>query len=96
MRILGQILGLPTNVVHKPSSPNLWKDQLAEDEIGFTYDYIDPILHLLVDVGLSVNEVASKLNVPVDDVLKIKGMIESSRHKRMSPPIIPLPKEAFS
>ena len=52
VRYLAKYLNIPSRIISKPSSPRLWKDQLAEDEIGFTYEYIDPILHLLVDLIL--------------------------------------------
>jgi len=91
VRLLASFLGVPARIVSKPSSPALWPGHLAEDELGYPYSFIDPILHLLVDVGLSPVEVASKLNVSLDDVLKIKRMVDSSSHKRSLPKIIELP-----
>jgi NAD synthase len=34
VRMLGRHLGLPKRIIEKPSSPRLWRDQLAEEEIG--------------------------------------------------------------
>ncbi|RLE52976.1 MAG: NAD(+) synthetase, partial [Candidatus Methanomethylicota archaeon] len=54
VRMLGKYLGIPERIIKKPSSPRLWKGHLAEEELGLTYDIIDPILHLLVDEELPV------------------------------------------
>lgn len=91
VRKLANFLGVPQRIVEKPSSPALWPNHLAEIEIGYSYQFIDPILHLLVDLGLSPIEVSSRLNVNLDDVIKIKNMIDSSNHKRSFPKIIEIP-----
>ncbi|MCS7384315.1 MAG: NAD+ synthase [archaeon GB-1867-097] len=95
VRYLAKYLNIPSRIISKPSSPRLWKDQLAEDEIGFTYEYIDPILHLLVDEKLNCEEAASKLNVPLSDVERVNELIKRSSHKRKMPPIAQLPNDVF-
>lgn len=91
VRKLASFLGIPSKIVEKPSSPALWPNHFAERELGYSYQFIDPILHLLVDLGLDPIEVSSRLNVDINDVLKIKGMIDSSAHKRSFPKIIEIP-----
>lgn len=95
VRMLGKFLNVPDSILRKPSSPRLWKNHLAEEELGITYDVLDPILHLLVDENLSEVEISKRLEVPLDLVLKVKSMIEFSQHKRKLPPIAYLPQEAF-
>jgi len=96
VRMLGRYLNVPDNILRKPSSPRLWKDHLAEEELGVTYDVLDPILHLLVDEKLSEVEISEKLKVSLNLVLRVKSMVERSQHKRKLPPIAYLPQEAFA
>lgn len=96
VRMLGRYLNVPESILHKPSSPRLWKDHLAEEELGMTYEALDSILHLLVDEKLAETEVSRSLDVPLELVLRVKSMVEHSQHKRRLPPIAYLPREAFA
>lgn len=88
VRMLAKYLDLPNKIVEKPSSPRLWKNHLAEKEIGIEYKTIDLILHGLIDLKMKKEEIASKLNISKDIIEKIIKMIENSKHKRSMPPII--------
>jgi len=61
----------------------LWKNHLAEDEIGMTYEEVDSILYCLHDLKQSPNRTSVKLDIQLKKVVKIKNMYERSRHKRM-------------
>jgi NAD+ synthase len=91
VRELARHLGLPRRIVEKPSSPRLWRGQTAEGELGLSYEVIDPILHGLYDLGLTVEEVAEGAGVGVEVVERVRGMVEASRHKRSPPPIAQVP-----
>lgn len=86
VRELARYLKLPTAIIDKKSSPRLWDNHLAEDEIGMTYETIDPILQLL-EKKQKPQEIAKKLKVSLSDVRKVKEMVEKSEHKRHPPPI---------
>lgn len=86
VRQLASFLGIPKGIIEKKSSPRLWKDHLAEEEIGMSYDTLDPILRMLVDKEKSPKEVAKKLGIPVSDVKRVKEMVDKSPHKRMPAP----------
>ena len=58
VRLLGRSLGIPESIVTKPSSPNLWKEHKAVDEIPADYEELDKILSLLHDKGLGPLEVS--------------------------------------
>ncbi|MCX8205376.1 MAG: NAD+ synthase [Candidatus Nezhaarchaeota archaeon] len=90
VRELGKHLGLPLRIVEKPSSPRLWRGQTAEGELGLSYEVIDPILHGLYDLGLSEGEVAEGVGVGIEDVKRVKSLVEGSRHKRVLPPAAPV------
>jgi NAD+ synthase len=44
VRELAEYLEIPLSIRQKKSSPRLWKDQTAEEELGANYDEIDEIL----------------------------------------------------
>jgi NAD+ synthase len=88
VRVLAQYLGIPTIIVQKKSSPRLWENHLAEEEIGMDYELIDPILYLLVDKKIQPRNAARKLGVSANYIYKIQYMIESSAHKRRPPPAV--------
>jgi NAD+ synthase len=90
VRALAQYLGIPAAIVQKKSSPRLWKNHLAEEEIGMDYDMIDQILHLLVDKKIKLKDATRKLGVPAKHVNKVKDMIEKSLHKRIPAAIVSL------
>lgn len=87
VRALAKFLKIPGPIVEKKSSPRLWDNHLAEDEIGMDYETIDPILHLLVDKKLKPKAAAKKLGVSEKQVNTIKEMMETSLHKREMPAI---------
>ncbi|MEM4554491.1 MAG: NAD+ synthase [Candidatus Anstonellaceae archaeon] len=41
---LGRYLGIPENILSKPPSPQLWKGQTAQQELGFSYEQADAVL----------------------------------------------------
>ncbi|OQX17955.1 MAG: hypothetical protein BWK75_07030, partial [Candidatus Altiarchaeales archaeon A3] len=47
VKILAMSLGVPEKITAKKSSPRLWKNQKAIDEIGMDYDEIDKILMMM-------------------------------------------------
>jgi NAD+ synthase len=51
VRSLAEYLELPLSIRQKESSPRLWKDQTAEEELGANYDEIDEILKKLESTG---------------------------------------------
>ncbi len=87
VRVLAKHLGIPKAIVEKKSSPRLWDNHLAEEEIGMDYEMIDPILHLLVDRKMSLNDVAKKLKISTNQVKKISDLMKRNLHKRTSVPI---------
>jgi NAD+ synthase len=60
VRQLSRALGVPSSVIDKPPSADLWAGQTDEDELGFTYDLADQVLYLLVDERYTVEEVIAE------------------------------------
>lgn len=82
VREMAKILQVPQNVIEKKSSPHLWKNHEAEQEMGATYEEIDSILYCMFEKKLSAIEVADKLQVKLSLVEKIYSMHLNSEHKR--------------
>jgi NAD+ synthase len=82
VRSLAEYLGIPVVIVQKKSSPRLWDNHLAEEEIGMDYEIIDQILYLLVDKKMQLKDATRKLGIDTKHVNKVKKMIEKSLHKR--------------
>ena len=90
VRALAEYLGIPVVIVQKKSSPRLWDNHLAEEEIGMDYEMIDQILHLLVDKKIPPKYAARKLGLPAKNVNKVQYMIEKNVHKRRPAAIVDL------
>lgn len=82
VRMLAKSLGIPQNIISKPSGPHLWEGHVAETELGLNYEEIDSILHCTVDMRISVDETAKITEVPISDVDRIYRMHKKSEHKR--------------
>jgi NAD+ synthase len=84
VRQLAAYIGVPKEIVTKPSTPALWPGHLAEEELGIKYETLDLIL-LGLENFLSPEEIASQLNLPLNLVLDIKARWLSNEHKRRAP-----------
>ena len=87
VRELARRLDLPKSIVEKPSSPRLWPGQMAEEELGATYDEIDRILYLHVELGKGINEIIDQTGIEAEKVKSIVERFRRSEHKRRLPPI---------
>ena len=85
VREIARDLGVPSNIITKKSSPNLWPNHVAESEIGATYDEIDCILYCINDKKLSVDETVSQTKIESETVEKIYQLYKKSEHKRITP-----------
>jgi NAD+ synthase len=88
VRELGRHLGLPENVVTKPSSPNLWQGHKAIDELPADYDVLDPIMSLLFDHSVGPQEVSRRTGAPLSLVDEVIRLNLTSRHKRSYSPMV--------
>jgi NAD+ synthase len=85
VREIAKHLGIPENVISKKSSPHLWKDHEAEEELGVQYEEIDSILYCLFDEKLSIQETAETTKIDKKIVEKIYELNINSKHKRLLP-----------
>ena len=87
LREFAKILGVPNNIITKKSSPNLWKEHIAEEELGITYEEIDSILYCL-EKRLTIDDIIKKTEIKKESVEKIYHMHEKSWHKRLPPKMV--------
>ncbi|HEV2389454.1 MAG TPA: NAD+ synthase, partial [Nitrososphaerales archaeon] len=85
VRRLGEALGINRRIVAKRSSPRLWPGQLAESEIGMSYEAIDRLFKLKFEEGLEVPAIASKMKLNRAKVELILAKYQASEHKRQMP-----------
>lgn len=81
IKILARELDLTEDIIQQKSSPRFWKGQLAEEEIGVSYQEIDKILESYLRQNLQ-NCGVSKRKVKL-----VTDMINKNQHKKEEIPI---------
>ncbi len=84
VRQLALHIGIPEEIAMKPSSPRLWPGHLAEKELGIKYETLDLILYGL-EHFMTAEQIAKRLNIPIEVVKSVKKRCLSSEHKRRLP-----------
>jgi NAD+ synthase len=79
VRDLARHLGVPTRILTKPPSPELWPGQTAEGELGATYEQLDALVAGAIPKGLSTAQIA-----------RLRKRIAVNEHKRKLPPVCPI------
>ncbi len=85
VRLISKELGIPKNICQKPSSPNLWKGQTAEKELGISYDDVDAILYAL-EKKIPKKEIEKEIGRK--KVQKVLSLMKESGHKRRQAPTL--------
>ena len=83
IREIAKYLGVPENIISKKSSPHLWKEHEAEEELGTTYEEIDSILHCLIDKKMTIEETEKITFIERTIIEKIQKLNKNSEHKRL-------------
>ena len=84
LRQLSRAMNIPSPIIDKPPSADLWEDQTDEGELGFTYEQADRLLYLLVDQRYSPQEC---VDAGFDEkfVNAVVGRVRRNQFKRMLP-----------
>ena len=88
VKSLGEYLGLLSQILNKPSSPNLWEGHKATDEIPLDYSILDLALVSLFDLKMQPKEAAAALKVDEEKLEEIIRLCNASAHKRTYPPMV--------
>lgn len=83
---LSRHLNVPSGIVDRPPSADLWEGQTDEEELGFSYDEVDSLLHLQVDRRYSSEEL-QKLGFQKSFIEVISKRVRANQYKRR-PPVI--------
>jgi NAD+ synthase len=86
---LARAMGVPEAIAGKPPSADLWAGQTDEEELGFTYARVDPLLMLLVD-GRYAPESCVEAGFDRAFVQAVLERIRRNQFKRVLPPIAKL------
>jgi NAD+ synthase len=89
VRQLVRALDIPEAIITKPPSADLWAGQTDEGELGFTYEEVDKLLHLLVDQRYRPEECV-EAGFDETFVRKVVERIRRNQFKRVLPPIAKL------
>jgi NAD+ synthase len=81
---LANFIKLPVEIISKPPTAGLWKDQFDEKEFKLSYNKLDIILAGL-ERKIDISEIAKIASVKKAEVDRIKNMRLKSQHKRRSP-----------
>lgn len=86
---IARALGLPKRVVEKPPSADLWAGQTDEQELGFSYEAVDPLLHAMVDERLSRERLLAR-GFAAELVDRVAHLVRKTQYKRRLPVIAKL------
>jgi len=89
LRQLARAMGVPSAIVDKPPSADLWAGQTDEGELGFTYERVDQLLYLLVDHRYTPQECV-EAGFAEAFVREVVDRIRRNHFKRVMPPIAKL------
>lgn len=92
VREFAKYLGVPKRIIMKPSAPRLWKNHLAEEELGIKYEDIDLILSAYMDLRITKKDIPKVVGVNKNVVDRVLNMYRVSIHKRqpIATPIQPI------
>jgi len=86
---LADAVGVPTSIVQKAPSADLWSGQSDETELGFQYRMIDQLLYYLVDRRYAVEEL-KQLGFDEAFIADIVRRVRDNQYKRRLPVIAKL------
>ncbi len=89
LRQLSRAMNIPSPIIDKAPSADLWGGQTDEGELGFTYDEADKLLYLLIDQRYSALECIEE-GFDEKFVNLVIARIRRNQFKRMQPPIAKL------
>jgi NAD+ synthase len=82
---LAKVVGIPEEIIKRPPSAELWKDQTDESELGMPYRTLDEVLFLLIEKNHLPEEIEA-LGYDRKIVDRAVELVERSRYKRHTPP----------
>lgn len=76
---------IPDEILTKPPSPDLWKGQEAEKEMGISYLEVDIFLSAKYDLKMPEKEISKKFKISKEKIKKILKRVEIGKVKSSLP-----------
>jgi NAD+ synthase len=89
VRQMAAAMGVPTQVIAKAPSADLWPDQTDEGEGAFSYPLLDRILYWRIDRRRSIDELV-EMGFDRALVERVERLVATSEFKRQVPPVAKL------
>ena len=89
VRQLAEACGVPSAIIAKAPSADLWPGQTDESEVGFSYATVDRLLFWMIDKRRSDEELVAMGFEPAF-VGRVTSMVAGAEYKRQVPPIAKL------
>lgn len=87
VRQLSAYLGVPSSIIDKPPSADLWEDQTDEGELGFSYFDVDRLLYHMIDLQMREDQLVQE-GFPREFVQGVHKRIVRNQYKRTMPVIL--------
>jgi NAD+ synthase len=81
---LARVVGVPEQIVTKHPSADLWAGQTDEQELGFTYEDVDELLHFMIERRCRHDELLA-LGFEARFVERVGDLVVRSQYKRRMP-----------
>jgi NAD+ synthase len=89
VRQMAAAVGVPSQVIAKAPSADLWPDQTDEDEGAFSYPLLDRILYWRIDRRRGTDELV-EMGFERELVERVERLVATSEFKRQVPPVAKL------
>lgn len=91
---LGEFLGVPSEILNKKPSAELWEGQTDEEELGFTYQQADIVLYYYIEKNMKPEEIVNQVKgIDREIVFKVIERVKKTEFKRRQPLIAKIPNE---
>jgi len=87
-QLAGYLKEIPEEILNKAPSPNLWKGQKAEEEMGVNYLETDVVLSSLKDLKISKKEISKRFKISKKKIEKILKRKKIGEIKKSIPYIL--------
>jgi NAD+ synthase len=86
VRGLAERLGVPRRIVYKDPTAGFWAGQTDAEDLGASYESIDPLLRRVVDRDERLDDAADALDIDLGTARSIVTRYLDTYHKRSMPP----------
>ena len=83
---LAKSLDVPTEILERIPTAELWDGQSDEEELGISYASLDKIL-LGLERQLSSEDLSKSTGINIESINRIDNLVKSTIHKRVFPPV---------